>query len=178
MAIKEQCSNCKHYTNNYCNQKSEQLLYNGYSCELYVKNGINLEKTSTPVNPSDNSVSTTNLAQPSQPTTNPTTKKKMFRNIFSFEGRIRRTEYGLTYLLYCLYSLLMNILEESDISAGFAVFWLMLLLPTVWVLYAQGAKRCHDLGHSGWYQLIPFYFFWMIFQEGDQNTNEYGESPK
>ena len=39
-------------------------------------------------------------------------------------------------------------------------------------------KRCHDLGNSGWFQLIPLYGFWMIFQDGIKGNNEYGINPK
>jgi hypothetical protein len=42
----------------------------------------------------------------------------------------------------------------------------------------QYLKRCHDLGNSGWFQIIPFYGLWMIFQDGVSGVNQYGENPK
>ena len=53
-----------------------------------------------------------------------------------------------------------------------------MLVPYFWFIWAQGAKRCHDRGNSGWYQIIPFYGLWMLFAEGEIGTNEYGNSPK
>lgn len=104
--------------------------------------------------------------------------KGMFKHIFSFHGRIRRLEYGLTYLVYVVYSIPINIIPEDEMSPAFAIIWLLLLVPICWGLWAQGAKRCHDIGHSGWWQLIPFYFFWMIFEDGQKGINQYGENPK
>jgi len=46
--------------------------------------------------------------------------------------------------------------------------------PIGWFLFAQGAKRCHDRGKVGWYQLIPGYFLWMMFAEGENAPNKYG----
>lgn len=103
---------------------------------------------------------------------------KMFRKIFSIKGRIRRTEYALTYLVYWLWNLPMNVLTESEFSEVYAVIYLITVIPFIWILIAQGAKRCHDRGNSGWFQIIPFYFLWMIFAEGDSGINEYGKSPK
>ena len=45
----------------------------------------------------------------------------------------------------------------------------------MWYIFAQGAKRCHDCGRSGWYQVIPFYFFWLIFANEETKSNKYGE---
>ena len=102
----------------------------------------------------------------------------MFKHIFSFKGRIRRMEYCLTYLGYYIFFLPMYLIEESNISFIFAMLWLLLLIPVCWVCLAQGCKRCHDLGNSGWFQLIPFYGLWMIFAAGTEGINRYGTNPK
>lgn len=110
---------------------------------------------------------------------NPTDKKPaMFSRLFSFNGRIRRLEYGLTYLAYCIWNVPMRVMSEDQISEGYAIFYLVTLLPILWVFFAQGAKRCHDRGNSGWYQIIPFYMMWMIFADGEKETNNYGVCPK
>ncbi|MBK1897776.1 DUF805 domain-containing protein [Chryseobacterium paridis] len=102
----------------------------------------------------------------------------MFKNPFSFEGRIRRTEYGLSYLIYVAIALPFRILGEITDSLAVAIIFLALLLPVIWFMIAQGAKRCHDRGNSGWYQIIPFYSLWMLFADSDPGPNEYGPNPK
>lgn len=97
----------------------------------------------------------------------------MFKNPFDFEGRIRRTEYGFSFLIYMGLILVLNILVEKA-----PLFYFFLLIPSLWFMWAQGAKRCHDLGKNGWHQLIPFYFIWLIFAEGEKGVNYYGENPK
>ena len=100
----------------------------------------------------------------------------MFQSPFSFDGRIRRSEFGITLIIYAVcYGILMSILSSR--SEGIKIFGLA-FIPLVWFLWAQGAKRCHDLGKSGFWQLIPFYALWMIFQDGDFGQNEYGNNPK
>lgn len=106
-------------------------------------------------------------------------KLAMFENPFSFNGRIRRTEYGISYILYlAMYATFISYVIREDPEDNNALAFLLLAIPTLWFLLAQGAKRCHDLGHSGWFQLIPFYVLWMLFQDGDSGNNEYGENPK
>lgn len=98
--------------------------------------------------------------------------QKMFSSPFSFEGRIRRTEYGISLIIYVIsHGVFVNLSESSSLF-GFG------FIPLYWFLWAQGAKRCHDRQNSGWYQIIPFYVFWMIFAEGDYTENEFGHSPK
>lgn len=109
-------------------------------------------------------------------------KPSMFRNPFSFSGRIRRTEYGLSMIICFVINLFMQgivgITAESDAASALLILYLIMLIPYFWFIWAQGAKRCHDRGNSGWYQIIPFYSLWMLFAEGETGTNEYGNSPK
>lgn len=81
-------------------------------------------------------------------------------SIFSFNGRIERGEYTLSLLIYYI--------------VCFMLEWSIIIIPfAVWMILAQGSKRCHDLSHSGWWQLIPFYFLWMLFAKGNNLRNEY-----
>ena len=99
-------------------------------------------------------------------------KQNMFKAPFSFDGRIRRTEYGISLIVYFVaYFILMSLIKSSSIFG-------LAFIPMLWFYWAQGAKRCHDRGNSGWYQIIPFYVFWLLFADGDLGENEYGSSPK
>ena len=99
----------------------------------------------------------------------------MFKKPFSFEGRIRRTEYALSYLIYLGFGLLFaTFINGTDFVNFFALGY----IPALWFLIAQSAKRCHDRGNSGWFQLIPFYALWMLFADSDFGENEYGPNPK
>ena len=100
-------------------------------------------------------------------------KPSMFRAPFSFDGRIRRLEYGLSYMIsYFLLQVFYVLFIEIPIMILICVFIYM------WFNLAQGAKRCHDRGNSGWFQLIPFYGLWMLFGDGGRGENQYGINPK
>ena len=100
----------------------------------------------------------------------------MFKNPFSFEGRIRRTEYGLSYLIIYAFAFIIGIfIGLAGLGEGIMY---ILLIPVYWFFLAQGAKRCHDRGNSGWYQIIPLYGLWMLFADSDNGINEYGPNPK
>lgn len=115
-------------------------------------------------------------------TINQTPKPGMFSQSFSFKGRIRRTEYGLSIIIVSFINLFLSLIiseaEYSDSPEGLIALYFILLIPLLWFVWAQGAKRCHDLGNSGFFQLIPLYGFWMLFASGDTMHNEYGHSPK
>jgi len=108
----------------------------------------------------------------------------MFKNPFSFDGRIRRTEYGLSHLMAIfglfiiafIFGLIGGSLNADDDSITASL--ILVYIPYFWFVWAQGAKRCHDLGNSGWWQLIPFYGLWLLFQDGQPGSNQYGENPK
>lgn len=102
----------------------------------------------------------------------------MFQNPSSFEGRIRRKEYGISLIIYAVadvfFTKIVNIPDDAVIDVLHIIAYILML----WFILEQGAKRCHDLGKSGWWQLIPFYGFWMLFQNGQSGSNQYGENPK
>ena len=105
--------------------------------------------------------------------------KGMFKKPFSFSGRIRRLEYGISFIIYFVWLMIIEAAGNSpSLSQGASIMLLISYIPMLWFLWAQNAKRCHDRGNSGWYQLIPFYFFVLLFGEGEEGENEYGDNPK
>lgn len=112
--------------------------------------------------------------------------RPMFSAPFSFEGRIRRLEYGLSMLIGSLvYGFVITITGASasgpsdDVSAAlFLIIGLPATIVLYWFFFAQGAKRCHDVGWSGWMQLIPAFPLVLLFIEGNAGSNEYGLNPK
>lgn len=91
----------------------------------------------------------------------------MFKAPFSFNGRINRLEYALTFVIYIFAILTISAIAEFSPIVG------LVILPFIWFLWAQGAKRCHDIGKNGWYQIIPFYFFVLLFSKGAIGANQY-----
>jgi uncharacterized membrane protein YhaH (DUF805 family) len=98
---------------------------------------------------------------------------KFISNLFSFEGRIKKTEYAFSFIVAIFFLYLIGDIIEIKGTGFVALFY----IPTYWLLFAQGAKRCHDLGKNGWYQLIPFYVLLLIFTDGEIGLNRYGANP-
>lgn len=102
---------------------------------------------------------------------------------FQFSGRSRRSEFWGFLLVTLLFT-------------GAAMFWdnvfsrngdffenmvdLAFLIPSM----AVSARRLHDTGRSGWWQLIAFTGIGLILlviwwsQDSDLDHNDYGDSPK
>lgn len=95
-------------------------------------------------------------------------------NVGSFEGRIRRIEYVITFIVVMISITVLN-LYYADLEWYGILMWHGF---NIYLMTSQGAKRCHDLGNSGWFQLIPFYTFWMLFARGQIGRNRYGSDPK
>lgn len=103
-------------------------------------------------------------------------KQRMFQNPFSLKGRIRRLEYGLSYIIFMVYALFAGFFVGFSGIPESMVY--IVLLPGYCFIIPQGTKRCHDRGNSGWFQIIPFYGLWMLFAGSDYGENEYGLNPK
>jgi uncharacterized membrane protein YhaH (DUF805 family) len=102
----------------------------------------------------------------------------MFKNPFSFHGRIRRTEYGLSCIIFSSAVFLLGVASTGSLSTNDQIGLLVLFVPFAWFMLAQGAKRCHDMGHNAWYQLNPLYVLRLPFTDGEPDANDFGEDPK
>lgn len=103
-----------------------------------------------------------------------------FRQYANFSGRARRMQYWMFALFYCLITLAIGVIELvlGTLFIG-AIFSLVVFVPSVSIT----ARRLHDTGRSGWWQLliiIPIVgflvllFFLVQDSEGD---NQYGPDP-
>jgi uncharacterized membrane protein YhaH (DUF805 family) len=102
--------------------------------------------------------------------------KNCLNNYATFTGRAGRSEFWWFFLF--------NLLASMAASMVWArlgnLVSLALLVPSV----AVGARRLHDIGKSGWFQLlwfVPligwiFLVYWAV-QKSDPQANEYGAPP-
>ena len=104
-------------------------------------------------------------------------KRDSFRP-FSFKGRIGRLQLILSYVVgfvaWFASSLLFDI-EHSDGNGGVILLFLACTAVFLWFIYAQCAKRCHDLGKSGAWMFVPFWNILLFFAEGEKGENQYGQ---
>ena len=118
-------------------------------------------------------------------------KKVVFHNYANFKGRARRKEYWMFYLFYFLFIFFATIADilvfDVNVEDPEAVYPLqsIFILATFIPLISLGARRLHDVGKSGWLQLIaliPFFgaIVLLIFActDSDPLENKYGTSPK
>jgi uncharacterized membrane protein YhaH (DUF805 family) len=93
----------------------------------------------------------------------------MFNNPLSFKGRIGRIEYLITFIGFWAFAIGLHLTVNQENSNVLS----FVKLVVSYVLIAQGAKRCHDFSKSGWFQLIPFFFIYMLIKKGDEGSSEW-----
>ncbi len=117
---------------------------------------------------------------------------RAFRRYATFSGRAYRQEFWLFLLWSLVVSLLLSIIDrkagwmvvqEEQIEMGWLqlVYAVATLVPTL----ALSARRLHDIGRSGWWQLIgaiPFVglivmIIWFA-TPGTPGPNRYGPDPR
>ena len=81
---------------------------------------------------------------------------------------------GYIFPDYCDYGM-------ANPFAGVCLFMvpLTLLLMLIFSLHglSVSVRRMHDAGKSGWWVLVPFASFFLLFKKGDEEWNIYGEPP-
>lgn len=121
---------------------------------------------------------------------------KVLRQYADFSGRARRTEFWMFVLFNAIAIVILTILDNllglssSSMGGGSiyvsggiltGIYQLAVLVPSL----AVGARRLHDTGRSGWWQLIALIplvgaiiliVFWAT--DGDPNPNQHGVNPK
>jgi len=106
-----------------------------------------------------------------------------------FSGRSRRKEFWMfvlfTFVVEIVLAIIDAIIGTYNTALGIGLlsglFYLAILVPSI----ALNTRRLHDIGKSGWFQLlfiIPIvgFILWIIWmvRDSDDGVNQYGPSPK
>jgi uncharacterized membrane protein YhaH (DUF805 family) len=77
---------------------------------------------------------------------------KLLSLLFSFSGRLSRLQYFISGIV----THIVLIIALQIVTYGEYLIALSIIIALgTWIHYALGVKRCHDIGWSGWWQLLP-----------------------
>lgn len=104
---------------------------------------------------------------------------KCLKNYTNFTGRARRKEFWFFYLATIVLNIITQIID-SILNTG-DIFYAIGILATFIPTLAVGARRLHDTGRSGWWQLlmltiigiIPLIIWWATDTKAE--TNQWGQ---
>lgn len=102
----------------------------------------------------------------------------MESNLFSINGRIRRSTYWGRWLVAFTISSLTGFMMKADPSTEILLSCSIISLIVGVFSIIQGIKRMHDVDKSGWFLIIPIYNLFLTFIDGTVGNNRYGENPK
>lgn len=92
-----------------------------------------------------------------------------------FHGRTsRRTYWGFVSTHYVAV-LSLTLIPNAEVSAlGTMIYGVAVILPCLSVQ----VRRMHDVGHSGWWAIVPFASMIIACREGERGDNRFGPDPK
>jgi len=105
-----------------------------------------------------------------------------FSKYANFSGRASRAEYWWFLLFVVISSVLLNAMVTAFFGSAaglwvMSIYYLLVLLPSL----AVGARRLHDMGFSGWWQIFHLtglgslaLIIWFVLP-GTPAANRYGE---
>ena len=104
-----------------------------------------------------------------------------FKNFSDFSGRARRKQYWMFFLIYSIIYVGLVLIDTFLNTVWLTtIFTIILIIPSLSIT----ARRLHDTGRTGWWQLIYFIpaigiIVMLIFLCQDSHEeNAYGISPK
>jgi uncharacterized membrane protein YhaH (DUF805 family) len=116
-----------------------------------------------------------------------TAVKTCFSKYATFSGRASRSEYWFFYLFTIIASIVTWVIDTmllgysaEDTGAISLIFQIIIILPSI----AVGARRLHDIGKSGWWQLLILTIIGIILlivwfaTIGSSKKNNYGNPIK
>lgn len=98
-----------------------------------------------------------------------------------FKGRTTRKEYWMFILFYLIFNIVAALIDNMLVTEMFSIILgLALFVPSISI----AARRLHDTGRSGWWQLISLIpiiglivLIVFLAQKG-QDDNDYGNKPE
>ena len=87
-------------------------------------------------------------------------------------GRARRLEY-IPIAVFCY---LVNTCCLGLVLEVYALLTVIVVFRIVMIV--ENARRLHDVGYSGWWQLVPFHMLIVAFYRGQVGENKYGPDPR
>ena len=114
-----------------------------------------------------------------------------FKKLFSLKGRSNREEYitrlALIVFFICVRIYYIDKYKPNEVEPFFAILNIctaLLLIIYIVQYFPLSVRRLHDINVSGWYVFLTFvpfcqfFILWLIFKEGTEGANRYGEPPK
>ncbi|MEZ4938501.1 MAG: DUF805 domain-containing protein [Crocinitomicaceae bacterium] len=114
---------------------------------------------------------------------------KVLKQYADFNGRARRQEYWMFFLMNLIFSLILGVVDgiigTYDETTGWGLlgglYSLFILVPSL----AVGVRRLHDTNKSGWMLLVALiplvggiWLLVLFVTDGDKGPNQYGPDPK
>ena len=99
----------------------------------------------------------------------------------TFSGRARRKEYWMFFLFYMIFYIILAVIDGVLGTMFLSIIYsLALLIPSISI----AARRLHDTGRTGWWQLIVLIpligviVLIVFLAQGSGDENKYGVSPE